>query len=106
MGAGLALAFLVTGPTLASANPTCYTSGAPGATSTPPGNCTTPTQPPAVVQAQANQAPVVVATPKPAASGSLAFTGADVAGLLAIATVIIGAGVAMVVMSRRRRSTV
>jgi disulfide bond formation protein DsbB len=103
VGAGLALAILVAVPAVASANTTCYTSAAPGSAPKTPGDCTTPTQPPAVVQAQASQPPAVVATPHASTPSSLPFTGADVVGLLAMATIALAAGTVLVLASRRRR---
>jgi hypothetical protein len=91
IGVALAVVALSIGPSLASADQTCYT------------GCTT-TIPPTVVATEDARPPVELAS-APASADSLAFTGADVAGTVAIALVALAAGGALVVVSRRRRAT-
>ena len=90
IGIGLALVALTIGPSLAGADPTCYT------------GCST-TVPPAVLATQTAQQPQVLAST--ATSNGLAFTGADEAGLLAFAAVALVGGGVLVGVSRRRRAS-
>jgi len=106
MGVGLLLAAMVALPAAASANPTCYTSGAPGVT-TQPGDCATVTVPPQVLGSERQSPPAaghgdVLAATVHAQPSSLAFTGSDVAGTVAIALLALGAGILLVRISHRR----
>jgi len=88
-------------PSFAGA-PTCYTGCTPGPMGSGPGPYLTPGTP--VINASGSPGPGSGVTPREAAppSGGLPFTGADVAGSVGIASVLLVAGGAMVRVSRRR----
>jgi hypothetical protein len=90
IGIGLALVALTIGPSIAGADPTCYT------------GCTN-TVPPSVLATQTGQEPQVLASAASGTSG-LALTGADEAGLVAIATIALVGGGVLVASTRRRRT--
>jgi hypothetical protein len=90
LGIGLALVVLTIGPSVAGAQTVCYT------------GCTG-TVPPAVLATQNSQEPQVLASTAATSSG-LAFTGADEAGLVALALVAVAGGGVLVGVSRRRRT--
>ncbi len=77
---------------MAGADTTCYT------------GCST-TVPPSVLGTQTGQQPSVLASGTTSDSAGLAFTGADVAGTVAIALIALVGGGMLVVLSRRRRVT-
>jgi hypothetical protein len=90
--AGTLAATASAAPAIATA--TCY----PTCTTTPTiDGSTNP------LTSQAPSGPATPATPT-SATGSLAFTGADIAGTVVIAFVVLGAGLLLVRVSRRRRS--
>jgi hypothetical protein len=92
IGVALALLALSVAPSMAGADPTCYT------------GCST-TVPPSVLGTQTGQQPAVLASGTTANSTGLAFTGADVAGTVAIALIALAGGGVLVGVSRRRRVT-
>jgi hypothetical protein len=89
VGIGLALVALTIGPSIANADP-CYT------------NCVT-TVPPNVLATQTGQQPQVLASAASGTSG-LALTGADEAGLVAVAAIALAGGGVLVAATRRRRT--
>jgi hypothetical protein len=89
LGLGLALVAMTIGPSIASADSTCYT------------GCAT-TLPPSVLATQSGQEPQVLAGAADATSG-MAFTGADEAGLVVFAAFALAGGGVLVATTRRRR---
>jgi hypothetical protein len=90
IGVALALVVLTLGPSLAGADPTCYT------------GCGT-TVAPNVLATQTGQQPSALAD-APASSSALALTGTDIAGTAGIAVLLLVGGGVLVSVSRRRRS--
>jgi hypothetical protein len=91
IGVALALVALTLGPSLAGADPTCYT------------GCAT-TVPAKVLATQTGQQPSVLASGA-TSSSALALTGSDIAGTVGIAVLALVGGGVLVSVSRRRRAT-
>jgi hypothetical protein len=103
------------GPAGASTKADCYSMTTSTTTTTgtvPPGGCTapghhttTPSHTPASSGATGTKIthPAVVVDTQPAASGQLAFTGIDIAGVVFVGLALVAGGLLLVRLTRRRR---
>jgi hypothetical protein len=85
--------------------PTASSSEGPGPVPTPSASIKPTPKPTPSVSASASAVPTASAVPAPGGGGSLPVTGAAIGGIVSAAVLLIGGGVALTVLARRRRGT-